>query len=104
MELNTPMPSKRVTDEPPSRALRDDRGRRSDSLRSKIEDAIRKTTAHRYGVINPQIDRFKADHPDWAQHYDMMEHQSKHTAQAPFHSPEDVYTSAMRSTGRKGRL
>ena len=97
------MPSKRVTHEPPSHALRDDRGRRSDSLRSKIEDAIRKTTAHRYGVINPQIDRFKADHPDWAQHYDMMEHQAKHTAQAPFHSPEDVYTDLCHALNKAKR-
>jgi hypothetical protein len=79
---------------------RDDRGNRSLSLRPAIEDAIRLTEAHRYAVINPQIDRFKADHPDWAQHFDMMEHQSKHTTKAPFHSPEDVYTDLCHALDR----
>ncbi|SRR5258708_29511382 len=97
------MPSKRVTREPPSRVLRDDRGKRSDSLRSKIGSAIRQNVAERYAVINPQIDRFKADHPDWAQHFDMMEHQSRHTTKAPFHSPEDVYTDLCHALDRAKR-
>jgi hypothetical protein len=75
----------------PRRVLRDDRGKRSDSLRPAIEDAIRLTEANRWGLINPEIDRFKADHPDWEQHYGRMEKQSKFTSQAPFYRPQDVY-------------
>jgi hypothetical protein len=74
-----------------SRVPRDDRGKRSDSLRPLIEDMYRRNVANRYAVINPQIDRFKADHPEYTQYVDRIAEQAKHTSQAPFHAPEDVY-------------
>ncbi len=76
----------------PKRVKLDDRGKRSLSLRPMIEDAFRLTEAKRYYVTNPQIDRFKADHPDYGQYVDRMEQQAKYTSQAPFYSPEDVYS------------
>ena len=76
----------------PKRVKLDDRGKRSASLRHRIEDACRLTEANRWGLINPVVDRWKRDHPDYERYVDRMTEQAKHTAQAPFYSEKDIYT------------
>jgi hypothetical protein len=81
----------------------DDRGKRSATLRHRIEDACRLTDANRYSVVNQTLDQWKSDHPDYERYVDRMTTQAKHTAQAPFYSDSDIYTDLTNSLNKAKR-
>jgi len=68
-----------------------------------IEDAFRLTAANRWGLVNETLDRWKNDNPDYERYVDRMTKQAKHTAQASFHSEQDIYTDLTNSLNKAKR-
>jgi hypothetical protein len=65
---------------------------RSEFLRNEIKRSIDQVRDRQTEIAETVMNNWKRDNPDWAQHYDMMEHQAKNTFHAPIYSAEDIYT------------